>query len=591
MRTSRFRGIVVAYCLAALGVAAALALFSSSVYRSEAKEKAGTAAVTGSTSGTFSNNTPIPIADSSGFPNVGLGNPYPSQIAVSGLGGTTVDVNVTLMGVGHTFPGDIGLLLVSPSGQFMVLQSDAGGGTDIAGLTYSLDDQAAGPVPSPITAGTFRPTSFGDDDIFPISGATPPPNDCLTGGPGSCPQAAPAGSATLNATFGGADPNGNWRLYAVDCCSLDSGGISGGWSITITTTGGPTVASANVDRNGDAITDFAIVRDGTPAVAGESREPIFAKSIRERMENLRNSDAKQRGAESLVGPPTAGSNIDWYFSLSGGGGPEIASFGEPASDFVLPTDFDGDGNADIAVWRGVNATGPQGGFFFILRSSDSTVNTVDFGILGDDPTVSGDYDGDGLSDPAVFRCPSAAAGQCTYYYLGSNNNPGGNITFVPWGFGQFFTVFPNVGDFDGDGKHDFCVQTDHPDFPGQGLFTLLRSSDFGVEYVPWGLSTDLIAPGDYDGDGMNDFAVGRNQGGQRFWYVLEKDGGMRGASWGLANDFLAPGDYDGDGLTDFAVFRGSEGNWYVLNSGSGTASGYDWGNPGGDYPLSNWQVH
>ncbi|MCO6510234.1 MAG: VCBS repeat-containing protein, partial [Aridibacter famidurans] len=283
----------------------------------------------------------------------------------------------------------------------------------------------------------------------------------------------------------------------------------------------------------------------------------------------------------------------WYISNSGGGGPSISSFGEPATDFLIPTDFDGDGNADISVWRGVNATGPQGGFFYIFRSSDSTVDIVDLGIIGDDPTVSGDYDGDGTSDPAVFRCPSAAPGQCFYYYIASSQPLGnGAITFVPWGFGQSFSVFPNIGDFDGDGRHDFCVQTTNPDAAGQGLFTLLRSSDFGVEYVPWGLNTDLIAPGDYDGDGQNDFAVGRNQGGQRVWYILLRTGGTLGAQWGLGSDFMAPGDYDGDGSTDVAVYRGSEGNWYILNSGSGTASGYDWGEAGNaDYPLSNWQVH
>ncbi len=73
-----------------------------------------------------------------------------------------------------------------------------------------------------------------------------------------------------------------------------------------------------------------------------------------------------------------------------------------AGDIVVPGDYDGDNRADIAVYRpGTAAT--NNSFFFVLRSSDNTVQSVQFGLFGDEP-VARDYNGDGRTD-----LPSCAA--------------------------------------------------------------------------------------------------------------------------------------------------------------------------------------
>ncbi len=121
-----------------------------------------------------------------------------------------------------------------------------------------------------------------------------------------------------------------------------------------------------------------------------------------------------------------------------------------------------------------------------------------------------------------------------------------------------------------------------------------------MESIFWGRNTDLIVPGDYDGDGRYDFCVSRTEtiGGVpgRSYYILERDGGGTGGSpirWGIAGDVRAPGDYDGDGKTDVAVWRPSAAagasTFYVLRS-SGGFQQYAFGAQG-DAAIAGWAVH
>lgn len=151
-----------------------------------------------------------------GSGTVGNGSPYPCVLSVGGLppAGVTVQ-SVRINNYNHTFPDDVDLVLVSPTGTSVILMSDAGGATPATGQIFTFSDGAASLLADNAfnPTGTYRPTNYLTPDNFPAPG------------PGSLTQAAPALSS-----FTG-NPNGNWSLYAVDDLT-GSTGIIGGWSIT-----------------------------------------------------------------------------------------------------------------------------------------------------------------------------------------------------------------------------------------------------------------------------------------------------------------------------------------------------------------------
>ncbi len=78
-----------------------------------------------------------------------------------------------------------------------------------------------------------------------------------------------------------------------------------------------------------------------------------------------------------------GTNYTWFILRSSDGGFSAPQLGNKP-DFAAQGDYDGDGKTDIAVWR------QSDGVFYVLRSSNSTFTTAQFGQNGDFPLAAYD---------------------------------------------------------------------------------------------------------------------------------------------------------------------------------------------------------
>ena len=178
-------------------------------------------------------------------------SPYPSTIQVSGLAGTVSKVTVTLAGFSHTYPSDLDIVLAGPDGQRVALMGSVGGASSVNGLTLTFDDDAVGPVGTPMTSGLFKPS----------------------GSVSAMPSPAPGGPyAGSLSEFVGGNPNGTWSLYVNDAAAADTGLIASGWKIALTV-GEPVCCSSNQPPA------FVPIGPQTVAVGETLTFPVIARDL------------------------------------------------------------------------------------------------------------------------------------------------------------------------------------------------------------------------------------------------------------------------------------------------------------------------
>jgi len=189
------------------------------------------------------------------------------------------------------------------------------------------------------------------------------------------------------------------------------------------------------------------------------------------------------------------------------------------SQLVIPQgDYNGDGISDIAIFRAMAGAWSVRGITHLYFGS------------AEDLPVPADYNGDGTTNIGIYRGRSAlwAVRDVTRGYFGG------------------LISQPVPGDYNGDGTSEISVFQDRV-----GLWALR-----GLTRMYFGATGDVPIPGDYNGDGTDDIAVLRRwigtmtQPGRDQWLVKD----VSRFDFGIGMGIPVAGDYDGDGIWEAAVF-------------------------------------
>jgi len=246
--------------------------------------------------------------------------------------------------------------------------------------------------------------------------------------------------------------------------------------------------------------------------------------------------------------PASGENGYWYWQnhatqLTG------LVWGR-SGDFMMPQDYNGDGLSDLAVFR------PSDGGWYLLESDERGWTRASWNDLGeaDDQPVAADYDADCKADIATWTPatgqwliqPSRAAHKRLRYQLGTLGDT------------------PVADDYDGDGRADPAVYRDNT---WSILFSATgQQGERSLEPAAQGFPVAMNYDGDRKGVDVATFDLATG-----VWRIDPTSGSEYSVKFGAAGDIPAPGYYSGRTrrlldntivpMADLAVFRA--GMWYI----------------------------
>lgn len=206
----------------------------------------------------FCNNGGVTI------PDPGAANVYPANIVVSGLVGTITKVTTQVNGFTEARPSNIDVQLVGPTNAAFQFMSDGGDAVNaVNNINLTFDDAAASALPNgtALSGGTYRPTDHnaaGETDSYPAPA------------PSTFSRPESAGTATFASVYNSTNPNGTWRIYAVDDSIGGGASTIGGLCLNFTVaklnTTTTVTSSANPSQQMQSVTFTATVNSSqTPS--------------------------------------------------------------------------------------------------------------------------------------------------------------------------------------------------------------------------------------------------------------------------------------------------------------------------------------
>jgi hypothetical protein len=167
---------------------------------------------------------PMPITlPGSATNTMGPASRYPATIHVRGEPSNGLSrVEVVLRNLRHAYPGDLDILLVSPSGAKIMLMSDAGSSFAVTNATLVFHPYSEWWYPYPPEHGAipsneeshYRARNYGEQETQ-LPGAPPGPYSGLLD---DLPNTDP-------------NPNGVWKLYIYDDKTNHTGVVQGSWTL------------------------------------------------------------------------------------------------------------------------------------------------------------------------------------------------------------------------------------------------------------------------------------------------------------------------------------------------------------------------
>jgi hypothetical protein len=266
------------------------------------------------------------------------------------------------------------------------------------------------------------------------------------------------------------------------------------------------------------------------------------------------------------------------------------------SEAVITGDFNGDGMTDVAhsrsKWGGWQILVAQAGGGFVQgQGSTSPYYAIDYLKDGKEAIISGDFNGDGLTDIAHARTNWSAwrvsLAQATGGFVTENwyTSPYDALDNIVDGHEAVIT-----GDFNGDGLTDVA----HARTNWNYWLVSLAQSGGGFVTESWSTSpylalnnladgNEAVVTGDFNGDGRTDIAHARS--GWTAWRgsIAMAGGGFRTENWSTSpnlalenlqdgNETVIIGDFNGDGLTDMAIARSTWTSWRISHFTTDTSA-------------------